>query len=137
LSIEGQSALGTADSRYHSFPPSHHDPFYDRLPPVIYPFRHTLFLADNKKGAVGELRSLFKPDLLLVQLVALFEFLHPPSGIYDFAFAGKEGVALTAQLYPEFLLGRTGREGVPACADDPGITKKFRMNLFFHYCSAA
>jgi len=52
--------------------------------------------------------------LFLFSLVFLVEPLNASCGVNDLLFTGKEGMAFIAQLNPQRLPGRTGRESVTA-----------------------
>jgi hypothetical protein len=69
---------------------------------------------------------------LVLNIVSALESFYPSRGIHHFTFAGKERMALAAEFYSHFFLGRTYGKPVAASADYFSIFVIFRMNLLFH-----
>jgi hypothetical protein len=82
--------------------------------------------------------NLIIVDLIIASLARVFNvvFLSEPfdaaCGVYQFLFAGKEGVAGGANFNLDVLYGGTGFDNVPACA---GYFCKFisGVNSGFHF----
>ena len=70
------------------------------------------------------------PDLRC-QAVALLEALDATGGIHDALLAGKEGVALAADVEVDVFARRARLPGIAAGADDGGFDVA-GVNLFFH-----
>lgn len=75
--------------------------------------------------------SLIQSERLRL-LVALSVSLDLPGGVHYPLLTGKEGVALAAQFYLQYLFRRACRPGIAAGADNLGVFIVFRMNLSFH-----
>jgi hypothetical protein len=72
------------------------------------------------------------PLLFGFYVITLVETFNTSGGIHHAAFAGEEGMAITADFNLEFLLGGAGGELIAAGTDYLGVSKVFGMNLFFH-----
>jgi hypothetical protein len=67
-----------------------------------------------------------------LNLIAFLEPLDATGSVQHTALAGKERVAITANLDLELLFRRTGGKPVPAGTDNFGVGIVLGMNLFFH-----
>ncbi len=61
-----------------------------------------------------------------------FEAFNPPGGVYEFLFAGVEGVALGADINAYLRPGGADRERIAAGAAHLGFREILRMNIFGH-----
>ena len=74
-------------------------------------------------------------SLTLVELGVLVpESLHPSCGIHKLLLAGKQGMAVGADLHLDLFHGRSGLKLVPACTMNRGLVIG-RMNILLHHFS--